>query len=247
MSGLKRAAAYSIKPNMLERCGPKDAYKVLFDYVTNRTDFAESAIREILRQFEVATPYYTLIARANGINDPFDERVVEAYWLGNELLEKVTAEAVGWVIEQDVKREGWNSEQISLMFRAITLEKARAHHSLSVMYFFTRPGRELDPLVTKSIQDSLDNCRVCSGIVIECGEQLTVIYQPLLFDYQRIVRIGEPEKKTINWGMFYPNDSVVDTGSVIAFHHGWAIECLSVEQARNLDKYTRLTLAAVNP
>ena len=28
-------------------------------------------------------------AAANGIGDPFDPRVVEAYWLGNELLERV--------------------------------------------------------------------------------------------------------------------------------------------------------------
>ncbi|HNP75143.1 MAG TPA: DUF6390 family protein [bacterium] len=247
MNGLKRAAAYSIKPNMLERCGPKDAHKVLFDYVTGRADFAELTIREILKQFEVATPYYTLIARANSISDPFDDRVVEAYWLGNGLLDKVTPEAVGWVIEQDVKREGWNPEHIALMFRAISLEKARAHHSLSVLYFFTRPGIELDSLVTKSIQNSLDSCRVCSGIVIERGEQLTVMYQPLLFDYKRIVRIGKPEKKMVDWGILNPNDSAVDTGSVVAFHHYWAIECLSIEQAQNLDKYTKMTLAAVNP
>lgn len=232
---------------MLARCGPQDAYKVLFDYVTNQADFTESAIREILKQFEVATPYYTLIARANGLDDPFTDQVVEAYWLGNDLLDKVRSEAVGWVIEQDVKREGWNPEQIALMFRAITLEKARAHHSLSVLYFFTRPGIELEPLVAKSIQKSLDDCRVCSGIVIERGEQLTVMYQPLLFDYKRIVRIGEPEKKMVDWGMLNPNDSAVDTGSIIAFHHAWAIECLNIAQAQNLDKYTRLTLAAVNP
>ncbi len=34
-------------------------------------------------------PYLQLIARSNDIADPFDARVVEAYWIGNELLDGV--------------------------------------------------------------------------------------------------------------------------------------------------------------
>ena len=36
--------------------------------------------------FAAAWPYLELIAGAHGIDDPLDERVVEAYWVGNELL-----------------------------------------------------------------------------------------------------------------------------------------------------------------
>ena len=41
------------------------------------------------RGFEGAYPYLELIASENGIADPLDARVVEAYWLGNDLLEHV--------------------------------------------------------------------------------------------------------------------------------------------------------------
>ena len=41
--------------------------------------------------FEGAWPYLQLIAAANRIDDPLDPRVVDAYWVGNGLLDKVGA------------------------------------------------------------------------------------------------------------------------------------------------------------
>jgi len=165
MTGLEMAAAYAIKPNILKRCGPEHAHKILFDFVTGKRVFNEKRIRELLSQFQVAMPYYTLIARANSISDPFDNQVVEAYWIGNELLDQVTPEAVRQVIEQDVKREGWDKKQIAIMFQAIALKHAKPHHSLSVLYFFTRPGIKLDPTTFNTISEQADQCRVCVGII----------------------------------------------------------------------------------
>src|SRR4029079_7379242 len=48
-------------------------------------------VRDLATGFEGAYPYLQLIAQANGIADPLDERVVEAYWLGSELLDRVPA------------------------------------------------------------------------------------------------------------------------------------------------------------
>ncbi len=79
---------YAFPPNQLGYCGPAD-HQALFDYVSSRT--VDQGLVELERWFEGAFPYLQLIARANDIVDPFDERVVDAYWIGNQCLERVEA------------------------------------------------------------------------------------------------------------------------------------------------------------
>src|SRR5690349_13936576 len=85
-------ARYAFGPNRLGYCGP-DAVVELFEEGTRGGD--ERALRELAQGFEGAWPYLELIARANRIDDPLDRRVVEAYWLGNELLDAVRPADLG--------------------------------------------------------------------------------------------------------------------------------------------------------
>lgn len=80
MSGLKLAALYSIKPHQLGFCGPKDD-ETLLRYLKGKKNVSEKKVRKILEGFEGAYPYYQRIAKSNNIKDPFDERVVRAYWI----------------------------------------------------------------------------------------------------------------------------------------------------------------------
>src|SRR3989344_6013550 len=86
-SGTILWARYSFSPNRLKYCGP-DANLDLFECAARQT--AERKLREILSEFEAAFPYIRFIASENKIHDPFDWRVTEAYWLGNDLLKKVS-------------------------------------------------------------------------------------------------------------------------------------------------------------
>jgi len=86
MSGLRLAALYGLKPYQLGFCGPQNNGELL--RYLKKGNAPKKKIREILEQFKGAYPYYKLIAKRNNIKDPFDERVVKAYWVGNELLEK---------------------------------------------------------------------------------------------------------------------------------------------------------------
>ncbi len=52
---------------------------------------SDGGLAELARTFEGAWPYLSLIAAANRIDDPLDPRVVEAYWVGNALLDRVRA------------------------------------------------------------------------------------------------------------------------------------------------------------
>ena len=80
-------ARYAYPPNALGLCGA-DGPRDLLEY--GDAHASDAGLAEAARTFEGAWPYLELIAGANGIRDPLDPRVVEAYWVGNELLDNVS-------------------------------------------------------------------------------------------------------------------------------------------------------------
>ena len=82
MEDLILASRYSLAPNLLNLCGPSNFVKSL----ENRK---KAEIKKKLRNFESYYSYISLIGKKNS-KSPFDKEVVEAYWIGNKLLEKVT-------------------------------------------------------------------------------------------------------------------------------------------------------------
>jgi len=87
MSGLRIACLYSLPPHKLGFCGPLDKRKtkVILDCIRGKK-IDELRLRKILKEFIGAVQYYQLIAQANKIKDPFNQRIVKAYWVGNQLL-----------------------------------------------------------------------------------------------------------------------------------------------------------------
>lgn len=237
MNGLRLAAAYSVRPNELKHCGPDGAHKTLAQFVREPEKLEEEEIRGILRQFPVAMPYYYLIARANGIDDPFDPRVVEAYWLGNDLLKNVDEESVRTTIHEDVRREQWNERQIALMFSAIKLKQARPFHTLSVLYFFTFGKQDF----SDEVKQGLDSCRVNAGRVVALGENLTVRYRPLEFESVKKVNLGQEVEKEIAHGFL----TEVRIGDLVSFHLDSGVQILTPEQGRNLEHFTEEVLSAI--
>lgn len=57
-------------------------------------------LRELAGQFEGAFPYLRLIALGNDIADPLDAAVVEAYWLGSGLADRVGPAAFGRSLQE---------------------------------------------------------------------------------------------------------------------------------------------------
>src|SRR3989338_10241950 len=86
MGGVKLAAKFALMPNCLGHCGT-DAFAGVFGrHLAGRAEGWELKVE--LRKFAAHFSYLKLIADCNGLM-PFDERVVEAFWLGNGLLENV--------------------------------------------------------------------------------------------------------------------------------------------------------------
>src|SRR4051812_42210118 len=157
-------------PNRLRYCGSDDNSALLGYGLEGVVD---GGLGPLLRRFSGALPYLQLIARSNGIADPFDARVVEAYWLGNELLDGVE---VRQLYDALLERFG---KQLQGRTRELVLGKAPAgahpHHSFHVLDVHSRVG-ELDHTLA-----TLEGCRIGWGRVLRAeGAELVVEHQPLV-------------------------------------------------------------------
>jgi len=236
LAGSLRFIRYGFMPNRLRYCGGDDN-RTLFEYGVERA--IDGGLAPLLQRFSGALPYLQLIARANHIADPFDARVVEAYWIGNSLLEGVEVRQL-----YDHLRERF-AKQLSVRTRDLILGKApagaRPHHSFHVLDIHSRLGELEHSLAT------LDNCRVSWGRVrtVEAGE-LVVDRAALVLRQGKLV-LAEPASERIARqieGRGFADE--VQPGDWVSVHWGWACEVLAPEQVDNLERYSRLNLAIAN-
>jgi hypothetical protein len=236
LAGTLRFVRYGFMPNRLRYCGP-DENRTLFQYAIE--DVSDGGLSPLLRQFTGALPYLKLIARSNGIADPFDTRVVEAYWLGNDLLEGVE---VRQLYDSLLERFG---KQLTGGTRDLVLGKApagaRPHHAFHVLDVHSRVG-ELDTTLL-----TLDQCRVSWGQVRSVeGAELLVSTQPLLLEAGKLV-LGPPrEQRALRQVDGHGFVDQATPGDWVSMHWGWACEVLTTPQRTNLERYTRHHLALAN-
>ncbi len=227
---------YAFMPNRLRYCGGDDNTTLFQHAVAGETD---GGVPPLLRKFTGAYPYLALIARANGIGDPFDHRVVEAYWIGNALLERVEVRQLYDALHA---RYG---KQLSPRARGLVLGKApagaRPHHSFHVFDVHSRAG-ELEHSL-----DTMDNCRVSWGRVTAiAGPVFVVERQPLLLvDGKLALGPAQPTRisRQVDDRGFADRARV---GDWLSIHWGWACDVLSTAQARTLERYTLHHLRLAN-
>jgi len=228
IAGSLRFIRYGFMPNRLHFCGP-DENRTLFDYGIEGV--VDGGLSPLLRRFTGALPYLQLIARTNAIADPFDERVVEAYWLGNELLDGVEVRQL-----HDALLERFG-KQLQGRTRDLILGKApagaRPHHNFHVFDVHSRVG-ELEYSL-----DTMDQCRISWGKVISVdGAELTVERQALRLVDGKLA-LGEAQTTRVVRqieGRGFADSAAA--GDWVSLHWGWVCEALTVKQQANLARYT---------
>jgi hypothetical protein len=231
-----RFIRYGFMPNRLRYCGG-DENRLLFDHAVEQV--VDGGLKSHLQKFTGALPYLQLIARANGIPDPFDPRVVDAYWIGNELLDRVEMRQL---YDSLLARFG---KQLQGRTRDLVLGKApagaRPHHSFHVLDVHSRVGELGQSLAT------MDHCRVSWGTVVEvAGGELIVDRVPLLLERGKLV-LGQPVRERVMRQI--EGRGFIDAaqaGDIVSIHWGWACEVLNVAQHQRLERYTRHHLAVAN-
>ncbi len=237
VNGTTRFVRYGFMPNRLRYCGGDDN-RTIFEYALE--DAREPTLDTMLRAFSGAVPYLRLIASGNGIADPFDERVVEAYWIGNPLLERVEAKDL---YESLIARYGKElPARVMDRVAAKAPAGARPHHTFHVFDVWRHADRG-----SADVLAMLDSCRVSWGTVTAVeGAELVVSRRPLALRGGRLV-LGEaqPERVTrLLDGRGFATD--VAAGDVVSLHWGWVCERLDPRQAAALERYTEHHLRLAN-
>lgn len=236
LDGPRLFAHYSFMPNRLTYCGGGNDSEALFDYVV--AGESDPGLVEMLSKFTGALPYMRLIAHSNLIPDPFDRQVVEAYWLGNRLLEGVEARALYDNLRHRFARH-LPANTLNLVLGKAPAG-ARPHHSFHVLEVCPRNG-------WPHSLDFMDNCRISWGKVTSVnGNLLETEVEPLVL-LDNDLSLGAPERRMINCqidGQGFVEE--VQPGDWISIHWGWACQILTQEQLANLQKWTRYHLNLAN-
>jgi hypothetical protein len=233
--GLLLFTRYAFMPNRLGYCGGADA-RAAFESCAEAQPLPE--VRAWARTFEGAYPYLALIARANGLPDPLDYRVVEAYWLGNELLD-----GVGLAPMADSLRERF-APRVSARTLDLLIGKAPAgaqpFHAFHVFDVCRRTGALSETIET------LDRCRIGWGEVAAADDgHLLARVQPLVLKDGKLAlaeaRVERITRQVDGRGFV----GRARPGDWISIHWGWACDVLTARQLVNLRRHTmrHITLA----
>lgn len=232
---------YAFPPNRLGYCGPDD-HQALLEQVSQRRP--DEGLVELEKKFEGAYPYLCLIAQANGMPDPFDQRVVEAYWIGNDLLERVAArpfyESLSDRFRSRMKTAdfGWLAHTLEL--------SAKPHHNFHVFDVYVRAGLMRNEKADIAIE-TMDSCRISWGkvVAVEAAE-LVVERNPLALRDGKLTLC-----KPVPCGISRQVDGRgfvdgVKLGDVVSIHWSWACDVLDASALLRLKNATRRSLELAN-
>ncbi|MDQ2751072.1 MAG: DUF6390 family protein [Pseudonocardiales bacterium] len=240
-SGTTLFARYAYPPNELGYCGPDDASVLL----RRGSAAAHSQIAEHARQFEGAWAYLEIIAAAAGIADPLDTRVVEAYWIGNALLDHVDQRLLVATLQErfgDQAGASW--------------VPGPPHHGFQVFAVYPWVGllRRGTGEVALSV---LEQCRIRWGEVIAVeGERVRVQSRPLVLT-DGLLELGPLQEQSAAWSVegrtLLPVETTrdglvapVSSGDQIAMHWDWVCDVLDAAQVTQLELHTVDQLARTN-
>lgn len=231
-------ARYAYPPNALGYCGP-DAGRTLLEY--GAAAASDGGLALLARGFEGAWPYLRLIAEANRIPDPLDRRVVEAYWVGNRLLEHVDAAGLGEFLSDRFRpRAGRRWDVLA----ETALAGAAPHHNFHVFGVYPwvgllRLGHTGEPLRI------LDRCRIRWGRVTRVeGSRARVRTPELAWDGGDLA-LGPIREE---WALL-SSDGLgfvrgLGSGEFVSLHWDWVCDRLTEPQVAGLRRYTLRALRA---
>ena len=181
---------------------------------------------------------------ANHIPDPFDHQVVEAYWLGNHLLDNISPKTLYRhttdLLQITKKMDPRSMDMIKTKIAAGGL----MHHSFHVLNlwdhkkFFNKENN----------LSELDKRRISAGRVTKVdGPYITLKRKPLTIDQQNKLSLGSPLSTKILRRL--EGSSLLDNvqvGNFVSLHWDSPCEIITAQQYKNLNYYTSLSIKLAN-
>ncbi|NYZ78487.1 hypothetical protein H0N96_03740 [Candidatus Micrarchaeota archaeon] len=232
---LSFACKYSFITNKLGYCGLPASYEKFRELVEEKKTKEIAEVKKRLESFYGLYAYLKLIARCNHLK-PFDYKVIEAYWLGNELLHRVPRKEIAKMILCDLSAPGLLPKKRADETAARIPKNAVAHHSFHGLYvkFITN---KLAPTTANT-----DKCIIKWGKIKRVSGARVEVNGVKLAKNARGLFYLKPAKLSLSKGIGFN----ARKGDVISIHWSTAIERLNGRQARNLKHYTIQNIKAVN-
>ena len=235
--GHRLFAQYAHAPNALGYCGPAgaDALRAVAS-----GGGAEVDVASLAREFSGAWPYQQVLAELVGIEDALDERVVRAYWTGNELTDQVGNIRFGRAL---LDRIGPQASHYWGHLSEDLLAEAAPTHAFHV--FGVYPWSRLLETGRPEPLQVLDSCRIgWAEVVAVEPETLLVRMRHLTYD-DGVLALGSEVEERVGHRV----DGVgfidrVGPGDQVAVHWSFACDLLTEEERAHLERWTEWQLSA---
>ncbi len=237
--GVLLCAQYAVSPNFFGYCGPDKSLSVRQHLASSVSD---EELTSLLTEFETLYPYLKLIARANKVDDLFNPQVVEAYWIGNDLLKNSTKDEYYSFLKELLHIEK-KVDVIHLRQLKQSLLRKRfvfPHHSFHVCNIFRMYGSRVTPEIAYTINE----CRISSGIVLGLGNNESTVF----IKTDSICEVGgavilTPDTREVSLE-FIPKHQkkLYVKGVSVSVHWGYVCGIITSKQTKNLSFYTKYAL-----
>lgn len=242
-NGLLLCARYSSAPNFFGYCGPEENAS-LIDHLKEKV--ADKEVGVILSQFDTLISYLKLISTENKIADPFNQKVVEAYWVGNSLLDNILNKNYSYLLQEKLDLE---KKMEIIKFQKIKTKvlfaKFYPHHAFHVFNIFKRTGH----VNSNHTIDTMDQCRIAFGKIKSLNSKqktLAVTSKKLEINKGKL-NLTLPKLKQVKYD--YKGKSFLQNlkiGNWVSFHWGFVCDVLSPNQIKNLEFYTQKAINFYN-
>lgn len=244
-------ARFAYPPNALGYCGSGDGHELL-EFADGQPDAAVRAspvveaaqdldMEQRARAFDGAWPYLEHLAASSGAGSVMDQRVVEAYWVGNELLDVGHIGSFAAVVRTAFAgQSGTDLEALDASPPPV------AHHSFHVFAVYPWVGILRRTGAAHALR-VLDRCRIRWGQVIDIdGADVRVRYQPLCWDGSQL-GLGAPATESARLSADGRSlTAAAQPGEWVALHWDWVCDRLTPIQLSALRRYTARQLAITN-
>lgn len=221
MNGATLFARFALPPNAAGYCGPDDT--TLLEELLRAQGEGLDELRHTAEAFAGAWPYLELIGGTNGL-DPLDPLVVEAYWLGNHLLDRIDMLTWGNALQHRFQpRAGGGFESIA----SALLAGGSPSHAFHVFCVYPWVGLLRSGIPGPALR-VLDRCRIRTGCAVGVEGHHTIVESRHLEWTGRDLRLGAPRIE----GALTASDPHLEiaTGDLVALHWDHICQVISPQQ-----------------
>lgn len=244
---LSLCARFALTPNQLGFCGSSKASLILQNCIFQKDC---QGVKQELKKFIILNPYLQTLAQICDL-DPFSYQVIEAYWLGNDLLKKCKPSHYSLLLK-NFSKQGVPG----FLIKELKIKKPKAFipiHLFNILYVGVGRASGSVPFNLNSI----NNCMIRWGKVLEINQkthQARIYLQSLSNSrHSDPALAGEesfqnsyhlkPKIESLTYDpKFTPNLKIGDS---VTAHWNFISKKLTQREEKNLDFWTNQLLISI--